>query len=500
MLIGRHVTGSGAWHTLAWIAVLLGSFSAAVHDARAQNINYNLATTSVLQVRLPQSQAVTVTMSEPIGKIFVGNQDIADAQPITDQSVYLVGKTLGRTTVNLFSTTGQPVGLIAVEVSVDTADIARAIHSVVPSASVQVGTVNGRVRLSGSVPDAPTMQKVLAVASQYGSDQVINNIGLSGAQQVNLQVRILEAQRSAGRELGINWRYGVPSVDPGTGVVNGTYGAPGGSGAGAIGSNTFQNGGIGNFTSGAPGSNVAGSGPTFATFIANVISNAATGFNLDVVINALESKNLVRTLAEPNLTTLSGQNASFLAGGQVPVRTPDSNGNATLVYKDFGVKLVFTPVVLNDGRIQIRLAPEVSEISGFTAANDPVFNTRTLDSTVELRDGQSFSIAGLLQSNNQKVQKQLPWVGDIPILGALFRSSSYQKNETELVVIVTPRLVQPNTPSQVASTPLDKTQPANDPQFFLLGQLEVTPKMIKKFENGEGVTGPYGFIIKLDDR
>jgi pilus assembly protein CpaC len=219
-----------------------------------------------------------------------------------------------------------------------------------------------------------------------------------------------------------------------------------------------------------------------------------------VVINALESKNLVRTLAEPNLTTLSGQNASFLAGGQVPVRTPDSNGNATLVYKDFGVKLVFTPVVLNDGRIQIRLAPEVSEISGFTASNDPVVNTRTLESTVELRDGQSFSIAGLLQSNNQKVQKQLPWVGDIPILGALFRSSSYQKNETELVVIVTPRLVQPNTPSQMASTPLDKTQPANDPQFFLLGQLEVTPKMIKKFENGDGVTGPYGFIIKLDDR
>jgi pilus assembly protein CpaC len=471
------VTGSGAWHTLAWIAVLIGSLGV-MHDARAQNIDFNLATTSVLQVKLPQSQAVTVTLSQPVGKIVVGNQDIADAQPITDQSVYLVGRTLGRTTVNLFSAAGAPVGLIAVEVAVDTADIAHAIRSVVPSANVQVGTVNGRVRLSGSVPDAPAMQKVLAVASQYGSDQVINNIALSGAQQVNLQVRILEAQRSAGRELGINW-----------------FGSTG-SGAGVIGQNIIDN----TTGMGAPGSNVAGTGPTFATFIANVINGAAGGLNLDVIINALESKNLVRTLAEPNLTTLSGQSASFLAGGQVPVRVPDSNGNASLVYKDFGVKLVFTPAVLNDGRIQIRLAPEVSEISGFTASNDPVFNTRTLDSTVELRDGQSFSIAGLLQTNNQKVQKQLPWVGDIPILGTLFRSSSYQKNETELVVIVTPRLVQPNTPSQVAATPLDKTSPANDAQFFLLGQLEVTPKMIQKFENGDGVKGPYGYIIYLGDK
>jgi len=475
MFIGRHGEGSGVWHALAWITVLAGCLGL-VREARAQSIQYDLATTSVLQVKLPQSQAVTISLSRPVAKIFVGNETIADAQPITDQSVYLVGKTLGRTTVNLFSDAGAPVGLIAVEVSVDAGDIARSIRAVVPSANVQVGTTNGRVRLSGTVPDAVTMQKVLAVASQYGSDQMINDIALSGAQQVNLEVRILEAQRSAGRELGINWA--------GTGNAGGAV----------IGQNILNNDG----SQGAPGSNVAGTGPTFATFIASVINSAGAGFNLDLIINALESKNLVRTLADPNLTTLSGESASFLAGGQVPVRVPDSSGNATLVYKDFGVKLNFTPVVLNDGRIQVHLTPEVSEISGFTASNDPIFNTRTLDSIVELRDGQSFSVAGLLQSNNQKVQKQLPWIGDIPILGTLFRSSSYQKNETELVVIVTPRLVRPNTPTQVAATPLDKTQPANDPQFFLLGQLEVTPKMISKFENGDGVAGPYGFIMTPD--
>jgi pilus assembly protein CpaC len=432
-------------------------------SALAQSINYDLATTSVLQIKLPQSQAVTVTVSKPVGKVVVGNSTIADAQPITNQSIYIVGKSLGRTTINLFSAAGDPIGLISAEVSVDTADIARSIHAVVPNAHINVGTANGRVRLSGTVPDPVSMQKVLDVVAQYGSDSIVNTITLSGNQQVNLQVRVLEAQRGAARELGLAWSASLTA--PGVTVKTNTTGT-------------------------TPDA-------SFGTFITNV---AGGGGSLDLTINALESKNLVRTLAEPNLTTLSGQAASFLAGGQVPVRVPDANGQATLVYKDFGVKLVFTPVVLDDGRIQIHLAPEVSEINGFTAANDPIFNTRTLDSTVELRDGQSFSVAGLLQANNKKVQKQLPWIGDVPVLGALFRSSSYQKDETELVVIVTPRLVQPTAPGQVAATPLDKTQPANDPEFFLLGQLEVTPKMIKKFENGEGVVGPFGYIIDLDGK
>lgn len=207
----------------------------------------------------------------------------------------------------------------------------------------------------------------------------------------------------------------------------------------------------------------------------------------------------MRTLAEPNLTTLSGVNASFLAGGQVPIRVADGQGGTALEYRDFGVKLVFTPIVLDDGRIQIQLTPEVSSIGGTTASGDPVFNTRTLQATVELRDGQSFSVAGLLQSSTDLSQRQLPWIGDVPVLGSLFKSSSYQKNETELVVIVTPRLVQPLTPGQVAATPLDQTQPPNDVEFFALGQMEVTPKMIKTFENGAGIVGPYGYIIDLGD-
>ena len=458
---GRTLMPQGVSWALG-LAVLVGALLAAtLSPALAQTVNYDLKTTSVMRIKLPVSQAVTVTISDPVFKIVSADPLIADAQPITDKSLYLVGKAFGTTTVNLFSAEGAPVGLLAVEVGVDTDDIARSIRSAVPNSKVSVSSVNGRVRLGGTVTDSVTMQKVLDVVAQYGSPAVINTMTLSGGQQVNLEVRILEAQRDAGRELGIQWGGSV--------------------------------GGVNTSIKGGPANPVTN---TFASFVTSIISTGG-GINLTATINALESKQLVRTLAEPNLTTLSGVNASFLAGGQVPIRVVDENGNAALSYRDFGVRLVFQPVVLDDDRIQIHLSPEVSGIGGVTAGGDPVFNTRNLDATVELRDGQSFSVAGLLQSGTEMNQDQLPWLGDVPILGSLFKSSSFQKHDTELVVIVTPRLVQPSTPGQVVATPLDATQPANDLEFFALGQMEVTPKMIKKFQAGEGVVGPYGYIIDL---
>ena len=445
---------------LLLVAMVLGG------PAMAQAaLNYDLATTSVLRIKLPIAQALTVTISESIAKIVAADPTIADAQLITDRSLYLVGKGLGITTVNLYSSDGKPVGLLAVEVGADTADIAQSIHAAVPNAAVRVSTVNGRIRLGGTVPDDYSMQKVLDIVQQYGTAPVINTITLTGGQQVNLEVRILEAQRKAARELGIEW-----------GGKSGSMTATIGGGA----------------------SNPASNASSFASFAANVLSGLG-GISLNATINALEEKGLVRTLAEPNLTTLSGIKASFLAGGQIPVRIKDQNGNATVSYKDFGVRLEFTPEVLDGGRIQIHLTPEVSGLNGYSAAGDPIFNSRNLDATVELRNGQSFSVAGLLQTDVKLNQNQLPGVGNVPVLGALFKSSGYQKNETELVVIVTPRLVRPDTPGQVVATPLDSTLPANDLDFFLHGKLEVTPKMIRNFQSGAGVTGPYGYIINLGD-
>jgi pilus assembly protein CpaC len=287
---------------------------------------------------------------------------------------------------------------------------------------------------------------------------------VDGGRQVNLEVRILEARRDAGRDLGIAWRGTAGPMQFGVGDPMGGAGAEASS---------------------------------FSAFVTNIISSP--GLSLSAAITALESKGLIRTLAEPNLTTLSGVGASFLAGGQVPVRTRNPDNTITIEYKDFGVRLIFTPVVLDGDRIQIHLTPEVSGIGGFTTAGDPVFNTRNLDATVELRDGQSFAVAGLIQSNTNLNQKQLPWIGDIPILGSLFKSSSFKRHETELVVIVTPRLVQPAMPGQVLATPLDQTRPANDVEFFALGQMEVTPKVLQGLESRADAVGPFGFIINLGD-
>jgi pilus assembly protein CpaC len=444
-----------ALFVFATLAMLSGT-------AAAQAIHYDMSTTSVMRINLPVSQAVTVTMSASVAKIVSADSGIADAQPITDRSLYLVGRGFGTTTVNLYSATGQPVGLLAVEVGADTADMQNSIRAALPNSKVKVSAINGRVHLSGSVSDSVAMDKVLAIVAQYGSPAVVNTMTLEGGQQVNLEVRILEARRDAGRELGVAWRGNVGPVE---------------------------------FGVGDPLDGPAAGASSFSAFVTNIITSPA--LSLTAAITALEAKGLVRTLAEPNLTTMSGIGASFLAGGQVPIRTRDADGNVTLEFKDFGVRLIFTPQVIGD-RIQIHLTPEVSGIGGFTTAGDPVFNTRNLDATVELRDGQSFSVAGLLQSGTTMTQEQLPWLGDVPILGSLFKSSSFQKQDTELVVIVTPRLVQPTVPGQVAATPLDRTQPANDLEFFALGQMEVTPKMMDAFQSGSGVVGPYGFIIDLN--
>ncbi len=456
--------GRAGWPPSPVAAVLLVILMILGGPVAAQDLNYDLATTSVLRIKLPVSQALTVTVSEAIGKIVAADPAIADAQLITERSLYLAGKGLGITTVNLYSAEGKPVGLLAVEVGADTADISRSVRAAVPNSRVQVNTVNGRIRLSGTVPDDYSLQKVIEIVGQYGTAPVINTITLTGGQQVNLEVRILEAQRDAARQLGIEWSTTGGSI----------HGTVAGGGT----------------------SNPASAASSFASFTANVLSGLG-GINLSATINALEKKGLVRTLAEPNLTTLTGVKASFLAGGQIPVRTNDQNGNSTVTYKDFGVKLIFTPGVLDAGRIQIHLTPEVSGLNGYSTAGDPIFTTRNLDATVELRDGQSFSVAGLLQNDTKLNQNQLPWVGNVPVLGALFRSSGYQKNETELVVIVTPRLVRPDTPGQVAATPLDGSLPANDVDFFAHGKLEVTPKTIEDFQTGAGVSGPFGYIIDL---
>jgi pilus assembly protein CpaC len=243
----------------------------------------------------------------------------------------------------------------------------------------------------------------------------------------------------------------------------------------------------------------------FGTVLANVING---GPHVDILVTALETQGLVRRLAEPNLMALSGDTARFLAGGEFPVPIAAASSvsgvvTPTIDYKPFGVRLSFTPTVLSNGIINLRIAPEVSEldfanavtISGTTV---PSLIKRDAVTTVELRDGQSFAIAGLLQANNARNRDQIPWLGSVPVLGALFSSTSYQKNETDLIIIVTPHLVQPAAPGQHLATPFDKRLPSNDVDFFVNGKSEVPKDYSDYVTSGGQVQGPYGHLMQND--
>lgn len=448
--------------------------------AHAADRRIDVSNPSVHRVFLPMSQSVTIQVNATLGDIVVGDEKIADAQPMTDRTLYVIGKSAGTTTVNLFSEDKRSLGVIQIEVGVDVSDMAQAIRQVAPRSRIDIGSINGKIRLGGHVKDGATLAAIMQVAQQYGPDAIINAVTVDDSQQVNLEVRVLEAKRNAGRDLGVSIRS-----------TNGSGTTRTGTGIAAVDEDNVVLG-PGNLLTG-----LLSNTTPFAALITRVIDS---NIKVDVIIEALEAKGVVRTLAEPNLTTLSGEVASFNAGGEVPIRVDDGDGEISIEYKQFGVNLLFTPVVLSDDKINIRLAPEVSDLTGFTTAGDPIFTNRKLSTVVELRDGQSFAVGGLLSSKNTKIQRQVPWLGQVPIVGTLFRNSSNQKEETELVVIVTPRIVRPVKPGEQLATPFDKTRPANDPELFILGQLEVTKDMVRKYELGEGVVGPYGHMLDLKSK
>ncbi|WP_245307569.1 MULTISPECIES: type II and III secretion system protein family protein [unclassified Mesorhizobium] len=440
----------------------------------------DVSSPSLHRVFVPVSQSATIQVNATLGDIVVGDEKIADAQPMTDKTLYIIGKSLGTTTVNLFSEDKRSLGAIQIEVGQDVSDMAAAIRQVAPKARIEIGSINGKVRLSGHVKDAATLAQIVEVTQQYGPDSIINAVTIDDSEQVNLSVRILEAKRNAGRDLGVSIRS-----------TNGSGTTRTGTGVAAVDKDGVVLG---------PGDLVSGLLSTASPFGALITRVIDSNVKVDLIIEALESKGVVRLLAEPNLTTVSGETASFNAGGEVPIRSVNSQGEIEIVFKQFGVNLNFTPVVLDDGKIHIKLAPEVSDLTGFTPAGDPIFTNRKLATVVNLRDGQSFAVGGLLSSKNTRLQDQVPWLGQVPIIGALFKNSSTQKEETELVVVVTPHLVRPVKPGDQLATPFDKTKPSNDPELFLLGQLEVSKDMIRKYELGDGVTGPYGHMLDVKSK
>jgi len=398
--------------------------------------------------------------------VTVGDPEVADVNPLTDHTLSILGKKIGTTRVSVYGEGKKLVGIFDVEVSYDITRLSNELKRRFPNARLQASTVNGRIMLSGEVADAVTLDQAATIARQFGP-AIINAVSVTAPQQVLLEVRFIEISRTAGRDLGVQWnRIGSNSI---TNIGDRTP-------AGGLPINPAT-------IAGETAAGVISGGSPFGFMIGRIV---ASGVSTDVLINALEQKGIARSLAEPNLVALSGDTASFLAGGEYPIPVSGNLGQITVDYKKYGVGLAFTPTVLSHGLINMKIEPEVSQLDlNHTVAiangiSVPALIVRRASTTVELRDGQSFVIGGLLQTNNQNQIEQLPWLGSVPVLGALFSSKSYQQNQTDLAIIVTPHIVRPARPGDKLKVPSDDSIPPNDVDFFLLGKTELTHKEAKQ--------------------
>ncbi|WP_412033429.1 type II and III secretion system protein family protein [Mesorhizobium sp. CO1-1-8] len=412
-------------------------------SARADNEIVYVSSTKNASIKVAKGKPKTIMTSAAFYQIVIGDPEIANVNPLTDKSFYVLGNNLGTTGIALFDEKKQLVGTVDIEVTLDTDQLASTIRASVPDARIKVGSANGRVVLSGEADDAVAAEKANKIATRFsGTEEVINSVNISSSQQVQLNVRFVEINRQAGQDLGAkyaaNFAYGLGgrdvSLDPGTVPTAGT-----------------------------------------GEIIGRLLSN---GVSIDIAIKALEERGLARRLAEPNLIARSGQTASFLAGGEFPIPVSEDNGKISVSYKKYGVSLDFTPTVLKDGLVSLDIAPEVSSIDASASYNIgtisvPGFIVRRARTSVDLKNGQSFMIAGLLQSQNDITTSRIPGLGKMPVLGALFSSKSYQRRETDLVIIVTPYLVKPVDPSKKLVEPTDGTQPASNADYFLNNTEEV---------------------------
>ena len=416
-------------------------------------------------------------VSESFAETLIANDKIADILPITDRSVYIVGKGIGTTSLAILDSNKRVIDVFEIEVTHDISDLRTKLIENIPYGDIRVTAANGRILLTGSVPYAQDVERAVVIAEQYAPKAVTSALQVRATQQVLLEVRFIEASRSASRELGVGFRTRGDGIDSNIGGQAAT------TGTGTL------------LTSAL----LSGTQP-FGSMIARLLDR---GTQADLIVRALEEKGLARRLAEPNLVTLSGETANFLAGGEFPFPIDTGNNTIAIEFKRFGVALDFTPTVLGDGQINLKISPEVSELdqtAGVTINGSviPGIVVRRASTSVELRDGQSFAVAGLLQSKNARNAAQLPWIGSVPVLGTLFKSAEYAKNETDLVIIVTPRLVRPAATGEHLADPLQLVAPSNDAEFFIGGRSELPVRNTRRARRIARVSQKaHGHILNL---
>jgi pilus assembly protein CpaC len=413
-------------------------------------------------VSLTVGSGQLIRVDQEFSSLFVANPDVADIQVRSPRLLYLTGVGVGETTLFAVDDDDNVLMSSNIRVTHNTNALQQGLARVAPGTGLQATTVDRSLVITGSVASPEQAADVLQVARQFVDDpaQVVNRMDVAQPTQVNLQVRIAEVSRNLDRQLGIRWNEV-------------SYGLGGGARIGFVG-----------------GRGVPGGYSAEYTRIGRL--------NVDVVLQALAEEGLVSVLAEPNLTARSGEPASFLAGGEFPYPITQEGGQITYEFRNFGVGLTFTPTVVDGNRIALRVGTEVSDLNFAVPGDVPAINSRRAETTVDLGSGQSFAIAGLMQNRASTDVSRMPGLGSLPVLGALFRSSGFQRGQTELVIIVTPVIVNP-TSARNLRTPVDTYVPPNDFERIILGRTQGDPARATQVQNRLGqrrLHGAAGFVFE----
>lgn len=439
-------------------------------------------------MQVPVNMSRTVTVATDIDQVSVGNPEVADILVLRPRQVYVLGKSVGTTNVVLWDANGRRIRSFDVEVTLDLEPIKAKLYQLMPDEPIEVHSAQNTIVLSGEVSSVPRMDAAVRLARTFApkgedgagaeDEGVLNLLQVGGAQQVMLQVTVAEISRSFVKNLDIRFNAWGPGGNWQIGAVNGGATFPI---IDPVGEGDF----IPLFTESNPiGPPLTGFFPD-DVFIADkglFLSYLGTGFALNLAIDAAQNEGLAKVLAEPNLTALTGQEASFLAGGEFPIPVPGQDGQVTIEYRDFGVGLRFVPTVLDSGLISLNVNVTVSQISPADAVQVAVDQTqsvffvpslrkRTAVSTIELASGQTMGIAGLIDEQLREGVNKFPGLGDVPVLGTLFRSQEFRKDQTELVILVTPHLAKPNL-REAFRLPTDSFVEPNDIEFYLMGRLQ----------------------------
>lgn len=437
------------------------------------------------------NRAIVVESSQPFTELSIAQPEIADVQPLSDRSIYILGRRRGKTTLTMLGEGGRLISNVTIETRPDISELKQRLKTVLPEEDIEVRLAGGRIILSGTVSGSVQQERALTLAAAYAGDAIANMMTIGGTQQVALKVRVAEMSRNAAKDIGISLaalgsgrRFATDNVTGNALNLTPPLSSPAGpdSPPGSVGNIA----GIERVFSGA-----------FGAF--GAIFAIADNFILDVEIDALEAKGYVRTLAEPTLVALSGTEANFLAGGEVPIPAVDGEGNVSVSFRAVGVNVNFLPVVLDGSLINLAVTAEVSAPDPSLASTSggvdiTGFTVRRATTTIELRDGQSFAIAGLFEESFADSVDQVPFLGDIPILGTLFRSAQFQRSQSELVIMVTVNLVTPVDSEDEIALPTDQIGVPTEFELFLLGNALAGEG--SNLMTTQGFDGDFGYVVE----